>query len=64
LDNGVTDGSLHKFFVANVNVNSDDRLNVNVNRFMNDNVWNAKYRNRIVVPKLTVSLIEPGESFV
>lgn len=35
-----------------MNVNSDGQLNVNVNRFSNDNVWNADNRNRIVVPKL------------
>lgn len=48
------------FFVANVNFNSDDRLNVNVNRFENSNVWNAENRHRIVVPKLAVSLILSG----
>ena len=40
------------FFVANVNVNSGE-LKVNVNRFSNDNVWNASNRNRVVVPQLT-----------
>jgi hypothetical protein len=40
-----------------VNVNSDGSLNANVNRFSNDNVWNAENRNRFVVPKLTLSLI-------
>lgn len=49
------DGLSHDFFVANVNVNADDRPNANVNRFSNDNVWNAENRNRVVVPKLTVS---------
>lgn len=48
------DDAPHKFFVANVNVNSDG-LNVNVNRFENDNVWNAENRNRMVVPKMKVS---------
>jgi len=39
------------YFVANVNVNPDG-LNVNVNRLENDNVWNADYRHRVVVPQL------------
>jgi hypothetical protein len=39
-------------FVANVNVNSDDHLKVNVNRFENSNVWNAGNRHRLVVPQL------------
>lgn len=43
-----------QFFVANVNVNSDG-LNVNVNRFENDNVWNAENLHRVVVPKLIIS---------
>lgn len=43
---------LHKFFVANVNLDSDERPNANVNRFSNDNVWNGDNRHRIVVPKL------------
>lgn len=38
-------------FVANVNVDSLG-LNVNVNHFDNDNVWNAERRNRFVIPKL------------
>jgi hypothetical protein len=42
------------FFVANVNVNSDD-LNVNVNRFENSNVWNAENRHRMVVSQLALS---------
>lgn len=42
-----------QFFVANVNVNSDG-LNVNVNRFENDNVWNAENSHRMVVPKMAV----------
>jgi hypothetical protein len=41
LGDGVLDGSLHIIFVANVNVNDDGQLKVNVNRFSNDNVWNA-----------------------
>lgn len=45
---------LAHIFIANVNVNSDG-LNVNVNRFSNDNVWNAENRNRFVIPKLTFS---------
>ncbi|PIZ81528.1 MAG: hypothetical protein COY02_01590, partial [Parcubacteria group bacterium CG_4_10_14_0_2_um_filter_41_6] len=43
------------FFVANVNTDDDGRLNVNVNRRENDNIWNAENRNRIVLPKLAVS---------
>lgn len=43
------------FFVANANFNSDDKLNVNVNQFENDNVWNADNRLRVVVPKLADS---------
>jgi len=39
-----------QFFVANVNAN-DGKLKANVNKFSNDNVWNAKYENRIVVPE-------------
>lgn len=50
---GDTDG-LSYIFVANVNVNSDGSLNVNVNRFSNDNVWNAEYHHRFAVPQLTV----------
>ena len=49
---GVTDGFLHKFFVANVNVNDDGSLNVNVNKLANDNVWNAEYQHRVVVRNL------------
>ncbi len=45
--------SVH-FFVANVNVDSDG-LNVNVNEFSNDNVWNGDYSHRFVIPKLTIS---------
>lgn len=48
-----------QFFVANVNVNSDG-LNVNVNRFENDNVWNAKYAHRMVVPKMDGSPLYTG----
>jgi hypothetical protein len=55
LSGGVNDSSLHTFFVANVNVNSDGTLNANVNRFSNDNVWNADNRRRVVVPKLAIS---------
>ena len=40
-------------FVANVNRN-DGKLKANVNRFSNDNVWNADNRNRVVVPKLFI----------
>jgi hypothetical protein len=41
--------------VANVNFDDNDRLNVNVNPFSNDNVWNAKYQHRFVILKLKVS---------
>lgn len=44
-----------QFFVANVNFNDDGSLKVNVNRFENDNVWNTKYRHRVVIPKLNIS---------
>jgi hypothetical protein len=50
------DGSPHNFFVANVNVNSDGTLKVNVNRLLNDNVWNATNHHRVVVPQPAVSL--------
>ena len=50
-------------FVANVNLNSDGRLKANVNRFSNDNVWNAENRNRVVVPKLTISPPLKAEEF-
>ena len=53
-----------QFFVANVNVNSDG-LNVNVNRFENNNVWNAENLHRMVVPKMKVSpLYRLGGVFV
>lgn len=53
------------FFVANVNVNSDGKLNVNVNRLENSNVWNAENRHRVVAPLLAVSLAYlKGESFL
>ena len=44
------DGTFHIsfLFVANVNVN-DGQLKANVNRFTNDNVWNADNRHRLVV---------------
>ena len=38
--------------MVNVNAYSDGRLNANVNRFSNDNVWNAENEHRLVVPKL------------
>ena len=61
---GGLDDSLHSFFVANVNLNSDGRLNVNVNKFDNDNVWNAENRNRIVAPKLIIFSCLFGGSFL
>lgn len=51
---------LSYIFVANVNVNSDGHLNVNVNPLSNDNVWNAENRHRFVVPQLTVSPAPPA----
>lgn len=42
-----------------MNVDDNGQLNVNVNSLENDNVWNAKYRNRIVVPKLSMFLLDP-----
>lgn len=54
--NSDADGSPRIFFVANVNVDSDGTLKVNVNRLENSNVWNAENRHRLVVPKLSVSL--------
>lgn len=39
-----------QFFVANVNVNDDGKLNANVNRLENDNVWNGVYQHRVIVP--------------
>jgi hypothetical protein len=63
LGDGATDGSLHIIFVANVNFDDDGRLKVNVNRFSNDNVWNAENRHRIVVPKLLFLSLLCGESF-
>lgn len=47
-----------------MNFNSDDDLNVNVNRFENDNVWNAENRNRVVVPKLADFLLLFSGSFL
>jgi hypothetical protein len=51
------DGTLHIsfLFVANVNVNGG-KLKVNVNRFENDNVWNADYLHRAVVSNTQFSL--------
>lgn len=50
---------LMHLFVANVFKN-DGALNVNVNKFSNDNVWNASNGNVFVFPKHTVS---PSQSF-
>lgn len=52
------------FFVANVNFNDDGTLNVNLNRFENDNVWNAENRHRVVIPKLAVFSCLFGGSFI
>lgn len=43
------------FFVARVDVNSDGKLDVNVYRFEHDDVWDAGYHLRIVVPQLAVT---------
>jgi len=40
-----------QFFVANVNVNADGTLKANVNRFENDNVWNAENHHRVFLPE-------------
>ena len=49
------DDILHKGarFVANV-YKYNGKLNVNVNKLSNDNVWNAKYGNVILFPKQTI----------
>ncbi len=49
--------------MANVNVHADGRLKVNVNRFDNPNVWNAKYAHRLVVPQLVVFSCLSSRSF-
>jgi hypothetical protein len=49
-------------FVANVNVDGAS-LNANVNSLDNSNVWNAEYRNRVVMPQLTFSPRQCGEEF-
>jgi len=41
-----------KFFVAYVYVDDGGSLDVNVDKFSNDYVWNADYRHRVVVPQL------------
>lgn len=38
-----------------MNFDDNGQLYVNVNSFSNDNVWNAKYRHRVVSLKLYVS---------
>jgi len=43
----------NEFFVAGVRVLSDS-LRVRVRRFEDDNVWNADYHHRVVVPQLAV----------
>lgn len=52
---GGIDGAFHIsfLFVANVNVD-DGKLKANVNRFDNDNVWNADNRHRLVVQQHTI----------
>lgn len=46
-------------FVADVDFYSDEQLEVGVFRLSDDNVWDARYRHRIVVPQLTLN---PSES--
>ena len=41
-----------EFFVANVIVNDDGSLYVNVLKFSLGNVWNAECQHRVVVPQL------------
>lgn len=58
-----TEGTLY-ILVVNVDVHSRG-LNVNVNRFENDNVWNAEYAHRVVSPQLCYfSLICFGGVFI
>ena len=47
-----------------MNLDSDAKLKVNVNRFENDNVWNVENRHRIVVPKQAVPSALMGGSFI
>lgn len=44
-----------KFFVASVRFDDDGQLRVSVSHFSVDDVWNAEYRNRVVVPQLCQS---------
>lgn len=48
------EGEETKFFVASVDLDSDGRPNVSCYRFEDDNVWDAEYRPRIVIPQLTL----------
>ncbi len=43
-----------EFFVAGVDLRSGGRLRARVFRFSDDRVWNAEYRDRVVVPQLTL----------
>jgi len=45
-----------EFFVANVCVSSDGRLDANVRRFSGVDVWCAEYRHRFVSPQLEPSV--------
>lgn len=56
------DGTSHisSLFVANVNVDGG-KLKVNVNRFSNDNVWNAVNRHLVVVPQHIIFSPSLGE---
>jgi hypothetical protein len=47
--------SNNEFFVARVNVYSDGKLHVFVNRFEYSHVWHAEYRHRLVVPQLATT---------
>ncbi len=48
----VGEGEGKKFFVADVNLNSDGRPNVYCGRFEDGFVWDARYRPRFVLPQL------------
>ena len=46
--------SFKDVFVASVGVSSDGGLKVHVDQFLDDCVWNARGRHRLVVPQLTL----------
>lgn len=49
----------NEFFVANVHVRSDDRLNVHLHRLSRVNVWHAECGLRIVLPQLALTHFAP-----